>query len=99
MCVHSSWQELEKDKTDKQYGNKLLKRNRLSTIVKLPDNLFFGVGVTTSIFVFEAGIPQDGKKIIGYYIAEDGLETVKNQGRQDIRDKWKEKESNSYQGF
>ena len=84
--------KLEKDKTDKQYGNKLLKRNRLSTIVKLPDNLFFGVGVTTSIFVFEAGIPQDGKKIIGYYIAEDGLETVKNQGRQDIRDKWKEKE-------
>ena len=33
------------------------------------------------------------KKIIGYYIEEDGLETVKNQGRQDIRDKWQEKEN------
>lgn len=58
----------------------------------MPENLFFGVGVTTSIFVFESGKEQDGKSIIGYYIEEDGLETVKNQGRQDIRDKWPEKE-------
>lgn len=85
--------KLEKDKTDKKFGNKLLKKHRLTTIVKLPENLFFGVGVTTSIFVFEAGKAQDGKNIIGYYIEEDGLETVKNQGRQDIRDKWPEKEN------
>ncbi len=84
--------KLEKDKTDKKFGNKLLKKHRLTTIVKLPENLFFGVGVTTSIFVFEAGKAQEGKSIIGYYIEEDGLETVKNQGRQDIRDKWPEKE-------
>lgn len=84
--------KLEKDKTDKKFGNKLLKKHRLTTIVKLPENLFFGVGVTTSIFVFESGKPQDGKNIVGYYIEEDGLETVKNQGRQDIRDKWPEKE-------
>lgn len=85
--------KLEKDKTDKKFGNKLLKKNRLTTIIKLPENLFFGVGVTTSIFVFEAGKAQEGKSIIGYYIEEDGLETVKNQGRQDIRDKWPEKEN------
>lgn len=84
--------KLEKDKTDKIHGNKLLKKHRLKTIVKLPENLFFGVGITTSIFIFETGKAQDGKKIIGYYIEEDGLETVKNQGRQDIRDKWQEKE-------
>lgn len=84
--------KLEKDKTDKKVGNKLLKKHRLTTIIKLPENLFFGAGVTTSIFVFKAGNPQDGKKIIGYYIEDDGLETVKNQGRQDIRDKWAEKE-------
>lgn len=54
--------------------------------------MFFGVGVTTSIFVFEAGKPQNGRNIIGYYIEEDGLETVKNQGRQDIKDRWQEKE-------
>ncbi len=84
--------KLEKDGADKKYGNKLLKNNTLTTIIKLPENLFFGVGVTTSIFVFEAGKPQNGRNIIGYYIEEDGLETVKNQGRQDIKDRWQEKE-------
>ncbi len=84
--------KLEKDYYDKRYGNKLLKNNTLTTIVKLPENLFFGVGVTTSIFIFESGNPQKGRNIIGYYIEEDGLETVKNQGRQDIKDRWQEKE-------
>lgn len=84
--------KLEKDYTDKKYGNKLLKNNTLNTIIKLPENLFFGVGVTTSIFVFEAGKPQNGRNIKGYYIEEDGLETVKNQGRQDIKDRWPDKE-------
>lgn len=84
--------KLEKDYNDRKYGNKLLKNNTLTTIIKLPENLFFGVGVTTSIFVFEAGKPQNGRSVIGYYIEEDGLETVKNQGRQDIRNRWQEKE-------
>lgn len=84
--------KLEKDYIDKKYGNKLLKNNTLTTIIKLPENLFFGVGVTTSIFVFEAGKPQNMRNIIGYYIEEDGLETVKNQGRQDIKERWQEKE-------
>lgn len=84
--------KLEKDYIDKKYGNKLLKTNTLTTIVKLPENLFFGIGVTTSIFVFEAGKPQNGRNIIGYYIEDDGLETVKNQGRQDIKGRWQEKE-------
>ena len=77
---------------DKKYGNKLLKNHTLTTIVKFPENLFFGQGVTTSVFVFIAGHPQNGRDIIGYYIAEDGLETVKNQGRQDIKNRWQEKE-------
>jgi len=84
--------KLEKDYIDKKYGNKLLKNNTLTTIIKLPENLFFGVGVTTSIFVFEAEKPQNMRNIIGYYIEEDGLETVKNQGRQDIKERWQEKE-------
>ncbi len=78
--------KLEKDLTDKKYGNKVLKEHRLTTIVKLPEKIFSGV--TTSIFVFEAGKPQNKQNIIGYYIEEDGLETVKNQGRQDIRNRW-----------
>ena len=78
--------KLEKDLADKKYGNKVLKNHTLNTIVKLPENIFSGV--TTSIFVFEAGKPQNGQNIIGYYIEEDGLETVKNQGRQDIKNRW-----------
>lgn len=84
--------KLEKDMADKKYGNKLLKNHMLTTIVKLPENLFFGQGITTSVFVFIAGQPQNGRDIIGYYIEEDGLETVKNQGRQDIKERWQEKE-------
>ena len=84
--------KLEKDMADKKYGNKLLKDHTLTTIVKLPENLFFGQGVTTSVFVFIAKHKQEGKDIIGYYIEEDGLETVKNQGRQDIKNRWQEKE-------
>lgn len=82
--------KLEKDGKSKRFGNKLLENHRLKTIVKLPENLFFGVGVTTSIFVFEAGVKQEDRSIIGYYIEDDGLETVKNQGRQDIRFRWQE---------
>ena len=84
--------KLEKDMKDKKYGNKILKTHQLTTIVKFPENLFFGQGITTSVFVFIAGIPQNGREIIGYYIEEDGLETVKNQGRQDIKNRWQEKE-------
>ena len=84
--------KLEKDMADKKYGNKLLKDHTLTTIVKFPENLFFGQGITTSVFVFVAGHAQNGRDIVGYYIEEDGLETVKNQGRQDIKNRWSEKE-------
>ena len=88
-------------KLEKDNGWRLLKHHTLKTIVKMPEDLFFNVGVTTSIFVFEAGRPQNvsdpskpqnGKSIICYYIAEDGLVAVKNQGRQDVKNRWQEKE-------
>lgn len=75
-------------KLEKDGGKKLLKNHRVEMIVKMPENTFFGVGVTTSIFVFEAGVPQGTRNIIGYYIEDDGLETVKNKGRQDIKNRW-----------
>lgn len=81
--------KLEKDMTDARYGNKILKEHQLQLIVKLPENVF-SAGITTSIFVFKAKRPQNQNKIVGYYIEDDGLETVKNQGRQDIRDRWSE---------
>ena len=75
--------KLEKDKK----GSRLLKHSTLEKIIKLPEKIF-AEGVTTSIFIFEAGIPQNDKEIFACYIEEDGLETVKNQGRQDIKDRW-----------
>lgn len=75
--------KLEKDRK----GPKLLKHNTLLKIIKLPEKTF-SEGVTASIFIFEAGVPQNGKDIFACYIEDDGLETVKNQGRQDIRNRW-----------
>ena len=77
--------KLEKDSR----GKKLLKHSTLEKIIKLPEKVF-SEGVTTSIFIFAAGIPQNNKEIFACYIEDDGLETVKNQGRQDIKDKWQD---------
>lgn len=76
------------EKTSKKQINRILRNHRLLKVVKLPENLFFGVGVTTSIFIFEAGVPQDGKKFYAVNIEEDGLVTVKNMGRHDIHGRW-----------
>lgn len=74
--------KLEKDSR----GKKILKHSKLKKIIKLPEKTFSGV--TTSIFIFEAGVKQSDDEIFACYIEADGLETVKNQGRQDIKDKW-----------
>lgn len=84
--------KLEKDYRDSKYGNKVLRKHTLTTIVKLPENLFFKVGVKTSIFIFETGTPQGDRDIIGYYIENDGFQTVKNQGRHDVKGLWQEHE-------
>lgn len=67
---------------------RILSNHRLVKIVKLPESLFLDVGVTTSIFVFKTGEPQSGQQIFGCYIEDDGFETVKNKGRQDVKHKW-----------
>lgn len=74
-------------KLEKDNGAKLLKHSTLEKIIKLPEKVF-SEGVTTSIFIFESGVPQNHKEIFTCYIEDDGLETVKNQGRQDIKDRW-----------
>ena len=86
MCIYLPDKKLEKDSKSKV--RKILKNNTLQKIIKLPENLF-REGVTTSIFVFKTGVPQNNKEIFACYIEDDGLETVKNQGRQDIKDRWK----------
>ena len=60
--------------------------HRLTKIIKLPKEIFSGV--TTSIFMFTVGTPQRNHDVFTCYMAEDGLETIKNQGRHDIRGRW-----------
>ena len=76
------------DKTPKGQMQRIMRNHRLLKVVKMPENLFFGVGVTTSIFVFEAGKPQDGRKFYAVNIEDDGLVTVKNKGRHDVYGRW-----------
>lgn len=76
------------EKVSKTIVKAILSKHRLLKIIKLPEKVF-DEGITTSIFVFESGIPQNGEEIFTCYIKDDGLERVKNQGRQDIKHKWK----------
>lgn len=71
----------------KGFVSRLLREHRLEKIIKLPTKVF--TGATTSIFVFRAKTPQKEHEIFSCYITDDGHETVKNQGRQDIYNKWK----------
>ena len=77
--------KLEKD--SKRKVKNLLKNNRLLKIIKLPDETF-AEGVSTSIFIWKLGEPQADNEIFTCEIKNDGLETVKNQGRQDVKHKW-----------
>lgn len=79
--------EKKLEKVSKTIVKRILQKHTLRKIVKLPDKTF-SEGITTSVFIFESGIPQDNKEIFSCYIEEDGLITVKNQGRHDIKNKW-----------
>lgn len=76
------------EKTSKAQMRRILSHHRITKIIKLPENLFFTANVTTSIFVFKTGQPQNGQEIFGCYIENDGLKTVKNQGRHDVNNTW-----------
>ncbi len=77
------------EKVSKKTVQSILSKHRLLKIIKLPEKTF-DEGITTSIFIFESGIPQDDEEIFTCFIKDDGLERVKNQGRQDIRHRWKD---------
>ena len=81
------------EKVGKKIVSDILKKHTLKKIIKLPEKTFLE-GITTSIFIFEAGIPQNEQEIFACYVEEDGLETVKNQGRQDIKNRWESIENN-----
>lgn len=80
--------EKKLEKVPASITKRIMKSHRLKKVIKLPEDLFFGVGVSTSIFVFESGVPQNDESFFGCYMESDGLEVVKNKGRHDIHDKW-----------
>jgi len=75
-------------KLEKDNMKGLLNHHCLEKIIKLPEKVF--ETMPTSIFIFETGKKQNNTEIFACYIEDDGLETVKNQGRQDIKDRWQE---------
>lgn len=78
------------EKTGKAQEQRILKHHRLLKVIKLPEDLFFGIGVTTSIFVFKAGVPQNDEEFFTCWMKDDGLVTVKNKGRHDVYGRWPE---------
>lgn len=90
--------EKKLEKASKKQMARILKHHRLLKIVKLPEDVFFNAGITTSVFVFRAGEPQGitfkgnkwsgGQEIFACYMEHDGLQTVKNKGRHDVRGEW-----------
>lgn len=67
-------------------AKKILQKHTLQKIIKLPNEVF--TGTTASVFIFKSGIPQNNNKVFSCAILDDGLETIKNQGRQDLKNKW-----------
>lgn len=74
--------------TNLKKTKKILQKHSLLKIIKLPNEVFSGT--TASIFIFKSGIPQNNNKIFACAILDDGLETIKNQGRQDLKNKWED---------
>jgi len=77
------------EKFSQKWQTNILSKHRLLKIIKLPEKTF-DEGVSVSIFMFECHRPQNNEEVFTCYIKEDGLERVKNQGRQDINNKWQE---------
>lgn len=76
----------KKLEANEKKAKRILQKHTLSKIIKLPNEIFSGT--KTSVFIFTSGVPQNDKKIFACAILEDGLETIKNQGRQDIKNTW-----------
>jgi len=68
---------------------RLLENHTLLAVFSMPDDLFYPVGVITSIIVFKAHSPHPEEKetFFGYF-KDDGFSKVKNKGRLDVDGKW-----------
>lgn len=84
-------------KDEKDVNNvrkRLLKNHTLKAVISMPDDLFAPVGVITCIMVFQAGTPNKGKKTWFGYLKDDGFVKIKNKGRIDVFDRWREIKEN-----
>lgn len=80
-------------KDEKDVNNvrkRLLKNHTLKAVISMPDDLFAPVGVITCIMVFQAGIANKGKKTWFGYLKDDGFVKIKNKGRIDVFDRWRD---------
>ncbi|MEK6886075.1 MAG: N-6 DNA methylase [Nanoarchaeota archaeon] len=69
---------------------RILEKNRLIASLSMPDDLFYPIGVITTIMVFKAGEKNEKKKTWFGYFKDDGFEKRKHRGRIDARSKWLE---------
>jgi type I restriction-modification system DNA methylase subunit len=69
---------------------RILEKHRLIATLSMPDDLFYPVGVVTTIMVFRAGEKNENKKTWFGYFKNDGFEKRKHRGRIDARLKWEE---------
>lgn len=73
----------------REIRQRLLDSHTLEAVLSMPDDLFYPVGVITSIVVFRAHTPHPkGKKTFFGYFKNDGFLKIKNQGRIDQKNQW-----------
>lgn len=73
---------------------RLLEKHTLEAVLSMPDDLFYPVGVVTCILVFKAHTPHpETKKSFFGYFKDDGFIKVKNKGRIDTKETWKDTKS------
>ena len=80
----------------------ILDSHRLHAVLSMPDDLFYPVGVVTSVMVFKANEQHEGTETWFGYFKDDGFEKRKHRGRIDARGRWDDilkRWSNAFRGL
>ncbi|MEK6919307.1 MAG: N-6 DNA methylase [Nanoarchaeota archaeon] len=62
----------------REWRKEMLKHNTLKAVIKLPEDLFYPVGVVTSAVIIQKGVPHNFKKDVFWGRLEDGY--IKKKG-------------------
>lgn len=77
--------------TDDVDRNRILGKHTLKCVINMPSELFQPNALShTAVAVFETNKPHKNKKVVFYYLKDDGLILSKNKGRTDVLNKWTE---------